>query len=67
MYKKKDVDCLGDFISKVWSSHLDEIKPVLRLATPHLKKMSRFDCLFFIVDWNCQKINLGSSDNLEEL
>jgi hypothetical protein len=40
---------------------------VLRLATPQLKNMSRFDCIFYIVDNSVQKINLGDSDSLEHL
>ena len=67
MYKKREYAEIAEYVAKVWSEQLELIKPILRLATPQIPKMSRFDCVFYIVDSSVQKINIGEKDDLDNL
>ena len=66
-YKKRQYDDIAEYTAQIWADHLELIKPILRLATPQIPNMSRFDCIFYIVDESVQKINIGEKDDLDNL
>lgn len=66
-YASRKLNNLNSLLIAAWEKDLHLLLPVARFATPHIPRMSRFDCLFFLALTGVQRVNLGASDSLSEL